>query len=823
MMGSTSPRTTQPRWVAAERLPRDDYQALVIGTGFGGAVAACRLAQAGVDVAVVERGRRWPLGSFPRDATKLDDGWLWACGHGLYDATARGDILAIRAAGYGGGSLVYANVAARPPAEVFADWPAPLSREHLEPYFDLAAHMLGVSPTPADPRTGAPPPKTRLMQEAARRVDRVDGFFHPNLAVTFADDPQRPKPPRQAGLQQAPCTFCGECDIGCNVGAKNTLDRNYLAVAEAAGAAVGTRTEAVWIRREDATGPAGEPGYRVRLREHGHDSAGKEGVEREVTARHVFVCAGALGSTELLLRSRDQYRTLPDLPPSLGEGYSGNGDFLSFGFDLPDAAEPVAGPTITTASVVHADTSAGGRWFVIEDGGFSPHIARLVAGLDLAGLPARVARAMRRRDRRTIADTRALAAALPDRLAERTSRTAVLLAMGRDAADGRIALRGRARRLHVTWDTTRNDPLYDAEAAASAEIVRALGGRPAVTPTWRLFRQPVTVHNLGGCRMGGGPADGVVDTDGQVFGHPGLYVVDGAVLPGSTGGNPSMTIAAVAEHCLQAAVRRITGDSSWEPPERLDVVRREIPEDAAVARIRLRGPTPPSRPGVVFRETMRGSVDGRAVVLRLTARIEDLQRFLADPIHTVALTGTVDVAGLTRRPASVQDGVLHLLAPAEPPGHGARTMAYALRFDDDTGRMWVLRGVKDVRRRPGTGPWRATTVLTTTLEAEGQGAGPEGRLTITASAALRLLVSLRATGLPRAPAPVTGARAVGTLLRFGSFFATAVAEAFLPRTSRRRRRMSRSLGGEVTARRGALARPGSRRDGRRRPSGRRRW
>lgn len=786
-MGTVSPQAEQARWAPPERLARDDYQALVIGTGFGGAVAACRLAQAGVDVAVVERGRRWPLGSFPRDAAKLDDGWLWACGHGLYDATARGDILAIRAAGYGGGSLIYANVAARPPAEVFADWPAPLSREHLEPYFDLAAHMLGVGPTPADPRTGAPPPKTRLMQEAARRVDRVDGFFHPNLAVTFAEDPHRPAPPRQVGLPQTPCTFCGECDIGCNVGAKNTLDRNYLAVAEAAGAAVGTRTEAVWIRREDSTGPEGEPGYRVRLREHGHEGAGKDGVEREVTARSVFVCAGALGSTELLLRSRDQHRTLPDLPPSLGQGYSGNGDLLSFGFDLPEAAEPVAGPTITTASVVQADTSQGGRWFVIEDGGFSPHIARLVAGLDLAGLPAQVARALRPRDRRTLADTRALAAELPEHLAERTSRTAVLLAMGRDAADGQIELRGRSRRLHVTWDTVRNDPLYDAEAAVSAEIVRALGGRPAVTPTWRLLRQPVTVHNLGGCRMGAGPADGVVDPDGQVFGHPGLYVVDGAVLPGSTGGNPSLTIAAVAERCLQAAVRRITGNPSWEPPERPDVVRREVPEDAAVARIRLRGPTPPSRPGVVFRESMRGSVGGRAVVLRLTVRIADLPRFLADPVHAAALTGTVHVAGLTRRPAPVADGVLHLLARADPPGRGARTMAYTLRFDDDTGQGWLLQGVKDVRRRRGVGPWRATTVLATTLETEGEDAGPEGRLAISAPAVLRLLASLRATGLPRATALVTGVRAAGTLLRFGWFFATAVAEAFLARPSCRQR------------------------------------
>lgn len=775
------------RHAPAERLERDSYEALVIGTGFGGSVVACRLAQAGVDVAVVERGRRWPLGSFPRDTTKLDDGWLWACGHGLYDASSRGDILAVRAAGYGGGSLVYANVAARPAAEVFAGWPAPYSRDALDPYFDLAAHMLGVSPAPSDPRTGAPPPKTTLMQEAARRVDRVEGFFHPNLAVTFADDERSAPRPRQVGLAQAACTFCGECDIGCNVGAKNTLDRNYLALAEAAGAAVGTLTEAVHVARlpEAADGDDGDEGgprYRVRLREHGLPGTDGEGSERDVSARHVFVCAGALGSTELLLRSRDQHGTLPDLPQSLGQGYSGNGDFLSFGFDLPDDAEPVAGPTITTASVVRADTSAGEKWFVIEEGGFSPQVAGLVAGLDLATLPAQVARAIAPAGRRALAGARALAADVPrrapDRLGERTRRTAVLLAMGRDAADGVIGLRGRRQRLHVTWDTTCNDPLYDAEAAASAEIVRALGGRPAVTPTWRLFRQPVTVHNIGGCRMGSSPQDAVVDVDGQVFGHPGLHVVDGAALPGATGGNPSLTIAAVAERCAQAAVRRITGDRAWEAPERADAVRGQVPEDAAVDQVRNRAPLAAPRPGVLFRETMRGAVDGRSVVIRLTVAVPDLHGFLDDPVHAAGLTGTVFADGLTARPAAVRSGALHLLAPAGPGPRGAREMSYLLHFPDDTGREWVLRGHKDVRRGAG-GPWRATTVLATTLEADGEEAGPLGRLTITAPAALRLVASARATGLPRAARPVTAARAALTLLRFGAFFAGAVADALL--------------------------------------------
>ncbi|MFF5217695.1 NAD(P)-binding protein [Micromonospora sp. NPDC000442] len=170
----TSPQTS-------EHLGRDHYEALVLGSGFGGAVAACRLAQAGIDVAIIERGRRWRPGDFPRDLSRLDAGWLWMCGHGLYDPLPLNDILAVRAAGYGGGSLVYANLAMRAPAEVFDEhWPAPYTRQLLDPYYDLASHMLDVRPVPADPRTGELPPKTRLMARAADCLGHTDGFFHPN-------------------------------------------------------------------------------------------------------------------------------------------------------------------------------------------------------------------------------------------------------------------------------------------------------------------------------------------------------------------------------------------------------------------------------------------------------------------------------------------------------------------------------------------------------------------------------------------------------------------------------------------------------------------
>jgi cholesterol oxidase len=215
-------------------LTKESYEAIVVGTGFGGAVAACRLAQAGVDVAVLERGTRFPLGAFPRVGRRADR-MSWHHG-GPYDVRPLNDVLVVQAAGYGGGSLIYANVQMRPPADAFEDgWPQGYTSTALDPYFDLVAHMLDITPVENDPATNELPPKTRLVEDAAARLGRDGQIFRPNLAVRFAGAGEAPTPNRFGALQSG-CLHCGECDIDCNVGAKNTLDLNYLALAERSGA-----------------------------------------------------------------------------------------------------------------------------------------------------------------------------------------------------------------------------------------------------------------------------------------------------------------------------------------------------------------------------------------------------------------------------------------------------------------------------------------------------------------------------------------------------------------------------------------------------------
>lgn len=736
----------------SDGLRKDAYEAVVVGTGFGGAVAACRLAQAGVDVAVLERGRRFPPGSFPRQRRAWErDQWMeWQYG-GPYEFKPLNDVLVVQAAGYGGGSLVYANVQMRAPADAFAaGWPPGYSRAALDPYYDLVAYMLDVRPVADDPATGAPPPKTRLMEAAAARLGHEARTFRPNLAVRFGDPAAGPAP-NKFGVPQAACVHCGECDMGCNVGAKNTLDLNYLAVAERHGADVATRSEVT------AVAPDGD-GFVVRFRDPAAARAGAA-AERAVRARQLFLCLGAVGTTELLLRCRDQHRTLPALSPALGRGYSTNGDFLAFGLGVAAPYAATRGPTITTACVLDADGDAGdaggaaGLRFVLEDGGYAHQLARLVPLLHPLRVVALAWQALAGRVRRR---PRPLARAL----AAAGDATAVLLLMGRDRADGTIALaRGRRRRLRVRWDRRTNRALAAAQAAASRDFVHALGGRLALAPNTRLFGQPNSVHNLGGCRMGAGPADGVVDADGRVFGYPGLHVFDGAVLPAAVGVNPSHTIAAVAERCVEAAIRRLPGRDGWRAPEAAVAPRVDAPEDGV--RLPAREPAPPAPPPAApvrppaarraalrFAEVMRGTVArdgaGRPARLELTVAVDDVRAFVADAAHPGRVAGRVFVDGLTGPAgAAVDGGRWHLLVSTADPAE--RAMTYDLPFRGADQRPWVLRGVKHVRGRRVADFWRATTTLRARIEPAGGGPPvAAGTLRIGARAVARELASVRA-------------------------------------------------------------------------------
>ena len=534
-----------------------NYDALVIGTGFGGSVAACRLSQAGLSVGVLERGRRYDTNPFPRDWNNPTNGWLWQVGQGLFDVKHFSHMMVVEGAGLGGGSLIYANVHLRAPKEVFNHgWPAGYSRATLDPYYNLVAYMLDINPITKSthfgtqfPDTGGLPPKTVLMKKMAEAMDRSAQFCLPNIAVDFGEPGVVQN---KFKAEQRGCTYCGECDIGGNVHAKNTLDFNYLKVAQDKGADISTQCEVTRIE------PAHGGGYMVTFRDH--TSGGQLG---EVRAKWVFVCGGAVNSTELLLRCRDQYATLPHLSQQLGSNYSGNGDFLAFAFDTAAPFLPNCGPTITTGIVYSRKDGDTDNWFIFEEGGCPKEISALLQLLNpKRGLFTGLA-ILSRAELETLLHRSDIKPAVP----AEADHSAIFLAMGRDRADGRILLHPLTFSLEINWDRNSNQPLYDVEERFSKDLAMKMGGNAAFNPFWHLLRLPVSVHNLGGCPLGDTAAEGVVDRDGEVFNYPGLFVLDGAAIPVAVGANPSHTIAAVAERNVEAAIRKYSANHGWKAPE----------------------------------------------------------------------------------------------------------------------------------------------------------------------------------------------------------------------------------------------------------------
>jgi cholesterol oxidase len=544
----------------------DRFDAIVVGSGFGASVAACRLAQAGREVLVLERGRSFPPGSFPRSPRLLAQN-LWDPGNGLYgmfDVWSFRGIEALVSSGLGGGSLIYANVLIRKDPAWFVDdipgqpeRPWPVTYRDLEPHYEAAEAMLGAQRYPFDVAPYSSTAKTEAMRYAASQLD-LDWQL-PNLAVTFANPGRPPVPsepiteerPNLHGLPRHTCRLCGECDIGCNDGAKNTLDYNYLSRAVDAGAVIRTLSQVRDIQ------PA-EGGFLVTYILRDPEVApGAAGERHTVFADRLIVGAGTFGSTHLLLRNHSAF---PHLSPALGTRFSGNGDLLTFllhsqrqveGTAVPRPLNPEFGPVITSA-IRMPDTLDGkgdvGRGFYVEDGG-NPQFLDWVT--QSAGAPLVVARLAEFLARRVWAhatgNPRSNISTNISRLIGGgvTSATMLpVLCMGRDIPDGNMTLRGGD--LELDWTTSSSASFFDRVERTLDNIADSLGATLANTPLW-LFKRVITVHPLGGVPMGADHEKGVVDEWGEAFGYPGLHVVDGSVMPGPVGPNPSLTIAAFAE------------------------------------------------------------------------------------------------------------------------------------------------------------------------------------------------------------------------------------------------------------------------------------
>jgi cholesterol oxidase len=483
----------------------------VIGSGFGGAAVACRLAQAGKSVAVLEQGREFPSPRVDYDQT----------GHGL--STIRyghiwvdvgAGMSVVRGIGVGGGSLHYFGVRLRTDQRIFDNprWPKVINRKTLDPYYDVAGDMLKAAPTQPNPVLGPPAHGAAFITAASNcRRCKTTPEYVPIAVHTGAEPAQTP-----SGIQQTRCVFCGQCLIGCppsqsftgNVNARALLTLNYLAVAQQYGARIFPLHRVHVVRQAQG-------GFEIDIRVIAEDTLVEEDERLApgiVRAKQVVVAAGTMGTVEILLKSKAA-GALPQLSGRLGHWFSGNGDFLiPKTINTPQNLQPTAGPTITAG----ADFSTKDLAIFIEDLGVIPFAEALMG-------------------------TRALTARAPD------PHQLGYLGMGSDAANGELRLHNGLIRLY--WDPADSLPLYREITACLRELSQQLGGDYQMPATYNpvIGTGLFTAHPLGGAVVADSIEGGVCDPQGAVFGVPGLYVADASLIPTALATNPSYTITALAE------------------------------------------------------------------------------------------------------------------------------------------------------------------------------------------------------------------------------------------------------------------------------------
>lgn len=764
---------------------RDRYGIIVIGSGYGGAIAAARLAEAGHDVCILERGKEWQPGEFPDEWDQVVE--QARSPHrplGLYDYVPGKDVDIFSGSGLGGTSLINANVALAPDARVMAHprWPRAIREEAatgaLDRCFDRAADMLRLAEVP--PAQKKYPAK---IEAHARSAEARPGRFRRlSLAVNFHEHDA----PNHMGVPQHRCTQCGDCVTGCNVGAKNGLTVNYLPLARQHGAEIYTQMEV------DFLVPAPEGGYHVQTRYQADDAS--EPVDRSLHARAVILAAGVLGTTGILLRSRD--RGMP-LPRRLGHWFSSNGDLLGIGYNndartnvlgfgnRPDPRrEHTVGPTIGSM-IDYRDLETDASQFLIEEGAFPRAlIGALCRAVPKLALTRGTDTDSGFRDR-----AQELVRVMRDLVGEdmegALNHSMLYLGMGHDEADGRILLdhHGHAR---VEWGAAPERPVYSKLHDEMHALVKALGGTYLPNPRgeqW-LSSNAVTVHPLGGCPMGDDRTWGVVDHAGRVFDpradhaaavYDDLLVADGSVIPTSLGVNPLFTISALAERIAERFV------AAHPRPVR--------PHDGVIAPPVVIAP----RPGIEFFERMHGFCTravtdartpeefARAEALardaddwmdaRLFIVSEDLEAFISTEEHRAVAEGDLGSTLLGER-RRIEDGDFQLFVHED----GIKKMLYRLAFLGRDGAPYLLDGFKVMRDDRGIDVLADATTLYTSIRAGWAMDGPvvaQGILHVYARDFMDQLASFRvrncASAMDRA----------SWLARFGKFFFGELWETYM--------------------------------------------
>lgn len=647
---------------AANSGTKPEYDVVVVGSGYGGAVAAATFAgcrhqaddSAPVSICVLERGREYLSGAFPNGLTEIPTHVrMESRKSGLFDVRLGPEVCTVIANGLGGGSLVNAGVMEVPAPEVFAShWPEELSdRASLDPYYERAKQLLGAAQDGVDNTIERHPDGLPRKFTSIRGLSPRPGDFRP-AAITVAMDVSS----SSAGVALNKCIRCGDCATGCNHGAKNSLDVNLLVRAHVAGAEIYSGATVLTIRRHDS-----DPVWVVSTVYTDAKLRARHGEPVQIHATNVVLAAGTLGSTEILKRSATDQLHFSSL---LGRRCSTNGDMLITDYDTDSEVHAVADETVRPSDRAVGPTITGvmdlrdKHGLVIEEMAVPSGLRRAFTEIFTT---ANALHSLSESDSSTHRDgipDADIYAANPDRI----ERSALYAVMGDDGAGGHIELQGELNEARdgiarIRWEGLQKRPLFKQQVEVLSELTRDTKGRILPNPGWKLLPADMsslinhregpllTVHPLGGCTMADSAEYGVVNGICEVFNplasvtdvHAGLVVLDGAVIPTALGTNPALTIAAVAlraAESLAAKWRYVeSGNRNWNAEA--DPLDRPVFREADHA-------YRPEPTRVELNERMSGPVTftdaagrERQCVVELTLRSEDkaIVEWIYPPAH----------------------------------------------------------------------------------------------------------------------------------------------------------------------------------------------
>lgn len=737
----------------------DNCEIVVVGSGYGGAIAASRLARAGRQVCLLEQGKEFQPGEYPNTLLEAKaelqvdlGGYHLGSRTGLYDLRTSQYINVFKGCGLGGTSLVNANVAIKAEPRVFDEprWPAEVKADaapggRLDACYLRVTQMLASNPYPGDP---ADIKKLQALGVSGQSMGA--NFYRPNINVTFTDKVSG------GGVQQFACRRCGDCVTGCNYAAKNTTLMNYLPDAVAHGTQIFTKCGVDHVSRED-------PHWVVWFQrlESGEEAWGEN--LRPLRAEIVVLAGGSLGSTEILLRSKAKGL---DISEAVGTHFSGNGDVLGFGYSLdppinsigwgqvaPGILPPV-GPCITGIIDLRNQPELK-KGMVIEEGSIPGGIgsvmpallagAAAVAGQSLASGPAAEVEHL-------IQDAESLVLGPHSGAA---SKSQIYLVMAHDDGLGRMHLEPRDGdfRLGIDWPSLDSDPLFPRINETLKQATKPLGGTFVENPLWRLDylgRNLTTVHPLGGAAMAADASQGVVDHRGRVFVgstgtaiHDGLYVCDGAIVPVPVGVNPLLTISALAERSMDLLAQERGWTIDFSPTTR-----------AAET-------TSSPRPGADFTEQWYGVLDDKAgeLSLRFVVNARDLDGLLSDPsLHTPVYGSAAWYVNGDTTNFAIKDGWLSV---------DGGNIRYQLPLVA-AGKQFVVEASRQVPQVPDPNTPQAVMSLTATVTAD-RHAVAGGRLNVSPGELRKDLAAIRIYNAPHdgeRPQPNESDR-LGLTLRLG--------------------------------------------------------